>query len=758
MFLCGRGRNMNERSVTVTRVYGWACVSGLLLSVGVACAAETNVLSFAYTASLAPEAATPDPLARRLNDGLWTDSAAHGVRYAGDVTVTLDLGCRVLLSEVEARTFTAEEAGAWATAGVTLEAGTDGASWVALGGLSAEGGGVFKGSMFYACVRYLRVTCARQAGAAGQILGEIVVHGEAENALGLHAFSYTTSVPFFPGAHTDGSLNKLYDGLWTNASNQSVQYGPSNMETVDPDTPGYAIASNVTVTVDLGSEQTVSRAHLYAFRSNTSNGYVTARVILSNSLDGVSWNVAGEQEVYETFYANAVRFDFLLPNTEARYWAFVCLKGERTDVPRQLLGEIQLTGPSLQPVVGEPLLFTYTIAAQVAGFGEKTDQPPRLTDRTWDHVVENGVRVVGNTEILADLGVPRRLAGARLYVWGPTKYSSTNKWYGTRRVLIEASTDSQSWTEVADLTEKTGMYFDTVFTNKPFARYLRLSCEMCDDEPDKDFENQIFGELLIFQPQVSVIGAAPVEVAGAIPFAGFESDPLLDPALIVKGGTVNGWAFSYTDADHYAGYQINGSTVSGGSILPRYAAPEGSQTAVLMGVASMETQVTVPVDGCYGLRFEMINATLNDRYLKGPYDFRVLLDGVEVEVVMVMNQAYVQREVLLPRLSAGTHALRFDGLNSRQLTGWGVLIDRLRLLHYAMRAEQVAQQGAGMVFMADSWRPLALSYDGAIRVGALWVESVLQPTGKHGEATYPAVFSGPGGIIGFGRGTMIMLR
>jgi len=40
----------------------------------------------------------------------------------------------------------------------------------------------------------------------------------------------------------------------------------------------------------------------------------------------------------------------------------------------------------------------------------------------------------------------------------------------------------------------------------------------------------------------------------------------------------------------------------------------------------------------------------------------------------------------------------------------------------------------------------------------LWVESVLQPTGKHGEATYPAVFSGPGGIIGFGRGTMIMLR
>ena len=110
----------------MTKTRGLGCVCGFLLSAGVACAAQTNFLSFAYTASLVPEAATPDPSARRLNDGLWTDSAAHGVRYAGDVAVTLDLGCRVLLSEVEARTFTAEEAGAWATAGVTLEAGTDG--------------------------------------------------------------------------------------------------------------------------------------------------------------------------------------------------------------------------------------------------------------------------------------------------------------------------------------------------------------------------------------------------------------------------------------------------------------------------------------------------------------------------------------------------------------------------------------------------------------------------------------------------------
>jgi hypothetical protein len=248
-----------------------------------------------------------------------------------------------------------------------------------------------------------------------------------------------------------------------------------------------------------------------------------------------------------------------------------------------------------------------------------------------------------------------------------------------------------------------------------------------------------------------------VEVAGAIPFAGFESDPLLDPALIVKGGTVNGWAFSYTDADHFAGYQINGSSISGGAVLPRYQAPEGSQTAVLMGVASMETQITVPADGRYGLSFEMVNATMDNKSLKGPYDFRVLLDGAEVEVVMVMNQAYVQREVLLPRLTAGTHALRFEGFNSRQLKGWGVLIDRLRLLHYVMRAEQVAQQGAGMVFLADSWRPLSLSYDGAIRVRELWVESVLQSGGKHGAATYPTVFSGPG-VIGFDRGTLIKLR
>jgi hypothetical protein len=733
-------------------------VCGFLLSAGVACAAQTNFLSFAYTASLVPEAATPDPSARRLNDGLWTDSAAHGVRYAGDVAVTLDLGCRVLLSDVEARTFETEAEGVWATAGVTLEAGTDGVSWIALGRLAAEGGGVFRGTAFFARVRYLRVTCARQTGAAGQILAEIAVRGEAEDAQALRTFSYTTSVPYNPAAHSDGGMSKLYDGWWTNASNQSVQYGPSTMAAVDPDAPGYAIASNVTVTVDLGSEQTVSRAHLYAFRSNASNGYVTARVILSNSLDGVSWQYAGEQEGYETLPMNSVRFDFLLTNTVARYWAFVCLKGERADVPRQLLGEIQVIGPTVQPVMGEPLFFTYAISApQVAGYGERTDQPPRLTDRTWDHVVENAIRVIGDTGILADLGAPQCVAGARLHLWGPVKYGSTDKWYGTKRVLIEASVDSQAWTQVADLTVKGDNHYNAVFTNKPYARYLRLSCEMCDDEPDKDFENQIFGELLIFRPPGSVIGAAPVEVTGAIPFAGFESDPLLDPALIVKGGTVNGWTFSYTDADHYAGYQSNGSAISGGATLSRYYAPEGSQTAVLMGVASMETQITVPADGRYGLRFEMNNATFDSKYLRGPYDFRVLLDGVEVEVLWVMNQAYVQREVLLPRLTAGTHALRFEGLNSRQLTGWGVLIDRLRLMRYALSAEQVAQQGAGLVFAADSWQPLSLSYDGAIRVRELWVDSVLQDSGKHGAATHPTVFSGPG-VIGFDRGTVLSLQ
>jgi len=532
------------------------------------------------------------------------------------------------------------------------------------------------------------------------------------------------------------------------------------MEAVDPDNPGYAIASNVTVTVDLGREETVSRAYLYAFRSNGSNGYITARVILSNSLDGVNWQYVGEQDSYESFPVNATRFDFLLTNTVARYWSFTCLKGDRADVPRQLLSEIQLMGPTAQPVMGEPLFFTYTISApQVENFGDRSNQPPRLTDRTWDHVSNNGIRVVGDTEILADLGMSQCLAGARLHLWGPAKFTSAEQWYGTKRVLIEASVDNQAWTPVADIPERSGSYyFNAVFTNRPYARYLRLTCEMCDDEPEKDFENQIFGELLIFRPPVSVVGAAPVEVAGAIPFAGFESDPLLEPASIVKGGTVNGWTFSYTDDNHYAGYQSNGGVVSGGGSLSRYAAPEGSQTAVLLGVAHMETQITVPIDGLYVLSFEMVNATEKGNLLKGPYDFRVLIDEVEAEVVVVMSQAFVQREILLPRLTVGTHTLRFEGINSQQQTASGVLIDNLRLLHYAMRAEQVTPQGAGMVFMADSRWPVSLSYDGVIRVGQLWIDSVLWPTGKHGTATDPAVFSGPGAIVGFGGGTMIMVR
>ncbi len=225
-----------------------------------------------------------------------------------------------------------------------------------------------------------------------------------------------------------------------------------------------------------------------------------------------------------------------------------------------------------------------------------------------------------------------------------------------------------------------------------------------------------------------------------------------DPTDAATGASCNECA----NANNYAGYQINGSTVSSIGNVTRYSAPEGSQTAVLVGTGAMETQLAVPQSGRYQLQFQMNSATVNAA-VRGPYDFRVRLDGVEQAVFWVMNQAFLTQKLVLPPLTAGTHVLRFEGINTRAQSGWGVLIDDLRLKRYERPAEQVFQQGRGTAFVADSWAPLSLNYDGNLTVKELWAGGVLQLPGKYGAEDFPLFFEGPG-MIGYGRGTVLSIR
>ena len=740
-----------------------------LIFAGLGVAAETNILSFAYSTSLAADASTPDPWLRKLNDGYWTNSVADGVKYGGNVIVTVDLARSTRLSKVDVYTFTVGGSSQLSTQGVTLECSNDAATWVTLGTLSAMSNGLFSGGAFFANTRYLRLTCVKGGGAAGQSLAEIVVAGRIASTSGLLAYSYTTSMPY-NSAHTDPSMAKLYDGSWTNAATQSVQYGPNSTTNVNNSDPAFCIASNVVVVTTFSSVRTVRSASILAFRSISAGGYGTARVTLSNSLDGLTWSCAGVQTNYENsfpgYYApNSVRFDFTMPNVDARYLAFAFEKVTNTNIVRQLLGEIQINEAAPAAFLGDPLAFTYEFSKAPSVHVDRTDCP-KLTDGTWDSNTRNAVRIYGDFSITADLGMPRYVAGTDLLCWS-NNFGQETGTYSTGRVVVNGSLDKTNWTQVADITRwsPSWPYHHAVtFTNTmPYARYLRFDAYRCSDTESTTNTAQIMGELTIYRPPAAVIGALPVDVTNAIQNAGFEDSQIPDgdsATMLVRGGVTNGWTFSYANSANYAGFQRNNSPVSTNYINTgyylRYIAPEGKQTAVLMGSGSMETQISVPTNGTYALQFLVNSTVFASATEAGGYDFRVKLDGVDKSVETVLQLTNTTHEVFLASVSAGSHTLRFEGVNSKSLT-WGALIDNLKLKRYAVAAEQVADQGRGFMFVAGAATPLELDYIGNILIKELWLDSVLMPPAKYSALNRPSMFEGPGAIR-YDRGTLFQVR
>jgi hypothetical protein len=738
-------------------------VSLIFASLGMA--AETNVISFAYTTSIAADASTPDTWTRKLNDGYWTNGVSDAVKYVDDVVVTADLGRRMQLSQVALYTYSETGAETLSTGSATLECSPDSMTWMNLGAMASSGDGAFVGSNFWANARYLRVNSTKASDADGQLIAEIVVSSSAANSRALLPLSYTASPPAHPTIHSDTYFTGLKNGLWSSARDESVQYGVSSTSDIDPEDPALCIASNVLITVALVGFITFRSDPLYAYNLG-GNTWGTERVVLSNSLDGVNWTCLGEQTLYASLVDNfnvngeSCRFDFILPNVQSRYLAFACNKKTGTTIIRQLLGEIQVQTSTFESQLGDSIYYTYEFNKDTSVSHDK-EECPRLTDQAWTHVTGNAIRFYDDVEITADLGMPMYVVGTDLICWS-NEFSAGGTYYGTGRIVVNGSLDKTNWTELAEITDHadtaTPYEYAVTFTNLPYVRYLRFDTYRCDGSATgQDFTAQIMGELFIYPLLGTIIGEAPVEAANTISFADFESDPLL-PSGIVRGGTTNGWTFSDTDTYHYSGFQRNNSAVSTnrpGNTDERYYAPQGVQTAVLMGNGTMETQISVPEDGDYKLQF-LINAANFVTFERGGHDFRIMLDGVEVGVVQALQLIFVEKEVLLRNVTAGMHTLRFEGIRSINLNS-GSLIDDLQLLRYELPADQVTTQGADFTLVADSAIPLTLSYEGSIQVGDLWVDGVHLPKGKYSADINTSVFDGPG-YIGFNRGTIILIK
>ena len=740
-----------------------AVAAVMAFAAGMGLASQTNLLSFAYSTSVAASATTPDTWGRKLNDGYWTNSVLDGVRYDGaSMAVTLDLAWRTQVSKVDVYTFTVGGGAPLSTQDIALEWSNDSATWIAAGALSNPTNNFFTLSPAAMKARYLRLTCSKGASAVGQSLAEVVVAGTSATASSLSTFTYTASIPSNL-THADSLVSpKLTDGLYTNGANQSVQYGAGNTNAVVSGDPTNCVASNVVIRVAFDSVKKLRRAHVFAFYSNV--GYVTESVTLSNSLDGVNWTCAGLQtNVYEALNYPGTstvvwRYDFILPNIEVRYLSFACRKGSTAAITRQLLGEIQVFETA--PVPGDPLAFTYEFDIAPSNSLDKAECP-KLTDGTWESNTRNAVRFYGDVKITADLGAPRYVVGADLLCWS-NKFGNEAGYYNTGRVVVNGSLDKTNWTQLAEVTKWSPVWpyhHVATFTNMPYSRYLRFDAYRCVDTPSNTNTAQIISELTIYRPPATVLGTEPAEVSGVITNAGFETPQIPDgsgASMLVKGGSSDGWTFSYADTANYAGYQRNNSSVSSNYFTTHYFAPEGYQTAVLMGSGTMQTTFSLASSGSYTLQFRVNSTIASTTDESGGYDFRVRLDGANKGVVTVLQLTNTVHQVLLTSVAAGPHTLRFEGINSKSLTR-GALLDDLKLKRYEVPAEQVASQGRQYAFRADTYEPLLMDFDGTLIVKEIWLEGALMQSGKYSVLSNPAIFDGPGAVR-YDRGTLLEMR
>lgn len=735
---------------------------------GTAWALETNLLVYAYSASIAPQPTYPDPGVRILNNGDW--SASDRVRFDSDVSLTLDLLFPTYVDQVRVYSQTA---GASKTASVALACSEDGTSWYGLGSLQDAGAGLFTNRIVFCRVRYLRVACRKDATASYQDLTEIVVNGRQSLTItpGLVPLTYTSSQMANPNRGDSATTPKLTDGVFNSATVGTVQYGPSSTSdiTAHPDDERYLVATNLALRIDFGGGTTtverLTRVSLYSHASTNNGTWGTDGMIVSNSVDGNTWQFIATQTNFTVLpgdqYGVIRRFDVLLPYSTSRSLTVVGKKQAKTSVLRQLLAEVHVESSTLQTnaVAGAPIPYTYTLD-KATSVSNENPYAPKLTDFCYEHVTRHALRFYEQTvNVISDLGYPQYIHSGLTYTWGsPTKYGNSADYYGTEQVDCYGSLDGQSWTFFGSLEGPVLGTKQSTFTSLPCYRYVKTTYTRAASFGTNTVSSQIIGELTFYGLPKQSIGELQ-ELPGVIPFAGFETTPQLDVATLVRGGSTNGWTFSYLDDSNYTGIQINGSPVSSNSLsLVKYFTSEGVQTAVMRGTnVSMQTQITVPVTGHYLLRMQASSLACSTTGEQSGYNFRVGVDGTDKGLVNVMTLPPSKQQVYLGVLEAGTHTLRFDGVNSRNSPA-GTLIDDLKLFRIPDIAEVPgAQIRKSQSVVMVSTEPVALNYVGPYYIRNWIVDGVSVQHRIYSAENTPSLLSGFG-TLQFEDGLTVLIQ
>ncbi len=739
-------------------------VLAIAMVCGICCmraAAETNLLVFSYSTSRAANEAYPD-IGRRLNDGAW--KVGDIVRFDDTVAVSLDLCVPTALEQVSVRTGSGVSS---RTAAVTVEGSVDGATWFGFGALQAGDNDVFFGTIVCSRVRYLRVTCQKDAAFAYQDLKEVVVTGRQAITQGLMTFSYVPSQGANPFRTDSITTPKLCDNVYTSAVNGTVQYGPSSTDDIaaHPDDPLYVVATNLALVVDFGGgTTTVERltcVSLFAHASNNNGSWGTDGIVVSNSVDGIAWQFIAVQTNFTVLpgdqYGTIKRFDVLLPYSTSRYLTVVAQKQAKASILRQLLTELRVTAATLSSSyqVGAAIPYTYTVDKSTSNTHE-SPYAPKLTDLCYDHNTRNALRFYEElVTVTADLNYPQYIHSGFAYTWGsPTKYGSSADYYGTQRVDCYGSLDGTTWTFFGSLNGKNA----ATFAELPYYRYVKATFVRADSTENMEVSSQIIGELAFYGLPRQSIGSL-IEVPGAIPFAGFETTPSLSEATLIQGGSTNGWTFTALDASNYAGIQINGSSVSTNIIsFAKFVAPEGVQTAVMRGKnVYMETLITVPQNGHYLLKMQASSLVYGTANEQSGYNFTVSVDAENKGLVDVLTLPYASQTVYLGGLEAGTHTLRFSAVNSRNSPA-GTLIDDLTLFRIPELSEiaGTAVRKSQSLIMSST-EPVVLNYIGKYYIRNLVVDGQNLQHSVYSADTTPSLFSGYGSLR-FEDGLSVLIR
>lgn len=223
-----------------------------------------------------------------------------------------------------------------------------------------------------------------------------------------------------------------------------------------------------------------------------------------------------------------------------------------------------------------------------------------------------------------------------------------------------------------------------------------------------------------------------------------------------SGYTGTAWSF-----DLGAGMRRMSGIARNGGAWPLPAAPEGTCAAFLQMDAQISQTVTFDEGGYYTLAF-MCAGRLRHVPYYCLHDFKVLFNGEQVGYVQTFDDTWRRYEFRLPYVKAGTHTLRFQGINSMAYQ-WGSTEDHASFLDDVRIVRQVpavAGDGPGdyrnvRVELAAGAK-LALDFPGQTRFKELWYDGHLC-SGELDASNTPFI-TGAGSVYVSPKGTMIRVQ